>query len=106
MGAPRAAVFFQLVHAELTPGLHGDEALEIRLVPSRPTSTSAENIAEVVRQLIKKEGAHFKGKSVRVLIEDVQVCRECGCWEEEACDQGCEWVEPDLCSACVSQGKR
>jgi hypothetical protein len=28
-------------------------------------------------------------------------CRVCGCTDEIACDDGCEWVEPDLCSACV-----
>lgn len=31
----------------------------------------------------------------------VRKCRECGCTEEEACEGGCEWVEPDLCSACA-----
>lgn len=28
-------------------------------------------------------------------------CRVCGCTEQTACDGGCRWVEPDLCSACV-----
>jgi hypothetical protein len=30
------------------------------------------------------------------------VCRECGCSERDPCDDGCSWVEPDLCSACAS----
>lgn len=34
----------------------------------------------------------------------VRFCRECGCWELEACLDGdgvpCHWIEPDLCSAC------
>lgn len=28
------------------------------------------------------------------------VCRICGCWELEACEDGCWWVEADLCSSC------
>ncbi|MFN4176459.1 hypothetical protein [Phenylobacterium sp.] len=28
------------------------------------------------------------------------VCRICGCWELEACEGGCGWVEADRCSAC------
>lgn len=32
---------------------------------------------------------------------DVQVCRQCGCTDEAACEGGCAWVEPDLCSACA-----
>ncbi len=29
-------------------------------------------------------------------------CRTCGCTDERACEGGCFWVEPDLCSACAS----
>lgn len=32
-----------------------------------------------------------------------QFCRVCGCTEDAACDGGCSWVEPDLCSACVGK---
>ena len=28
------------------------------------------------------------------------VCRECGCTDEAPCEEGCSWIEPDLCSAC------
>ncbi|WP_374569662.1 hypothetical protein [Phenylobacterium sp.] len=28
------------------------------------------------------------------------VCRVCGCWQLAACDDGCWWVEDDLCSSC------
>lgn len=27
-------------------------------------------------------------------------CRVCGCTDIQACEGGCWWVEPDLCSAC------
>lgn len=28
-------------------------------------------------------------------------CRICGCDDDHACEGGCHWIEPDLCSACV-----
>lgn len=30
-----------------------------------------------------------------------QKCRVCGCTDSNACEGGCYWVEPDLCSRCV-----
>lgn len=33
---------------------------------------------------------------------DIQHCRMCGCTNERACNGGCTWVRPDLCSACDS----
>ena len=32
--------------------------------------------------------------------EDVQICRVCGCSNEDPCEEGCYWVEEDLCSVC------
>lgn len=29
------------------------------------------------------------------------ICRGCGCTDDNACPDGCFWVEPDLCSQCV-----
>jgi hypothetical protein len=29
------------------------------------------------------------------------VCRECGCSGDDACDVGCGWHEPSLCTACA-----
>lgn len=31
------------------------------------------------------------------------VCRVCGCRQECACQQGCYWVETDLCSVCAER---
>ena len=33
----------------------------------------------------------------------IRACRGCGCTDDSACEEGCEWVEEDLCSACVAQ---
>jgi hypothetical protein len=32
--------------------------------------------------------------------EGIPHCRVCGCADDTPCAEGCEWVEPDLCSAC------
>lgn len=31
-------------------------------------------------------------------------CRVCGCTDLHACEGGCYWVEPDLCSQCAARG--
>jgi hypothetical protein len=31
------------------------------------------------------------------------LCRLCGCSEANACEGGCSWVEPDLCSQCAAK---
>jgi hypothetical protein len=34
-------------------------------------------------------------------IENGPRCRVCSCTDEYGCDEGCAWVEPNLCSSCV-----
>ena len=34
------------------------------------------------------------------------VCRVCGCSWFDPCPEGCRWVEPDLCSACVGKEQK
>ena len=45
-------------------------------------------------------------RNQRTAPPGVPVCRECGCWQEDACwndDIGpCEWIEPDLCGFCCT----
>lgn len=36
-------------------------------------------------------------------VESEQVCRVCGCTQDNACPGGCYWVEEDLCSKCVER---
>lgn len=33
-------------------------------------------------------------------VLDEPACRVCGCTEFDPCEDGCWWVEGDLCSAC------
>lgn len=39
--------------------------------------------------------------AVAVFEESGRNCRECGCWEWDACANGCWWVTDDLCSSCA-----
>jgi hypothetical protein len=51
-----------------------------------------------------KATAEAWGMGVRCVLNALRgrhICRICGCWEDEACDGGCAWAEPDLCSACA-----
>jgi hypothetical protein len=32
--------------------------------------------------------------------ENLMHCRVCGCADDNACEEDCYWVGPDLCSAC------
>jgi hypothetical protein len=43
----------------------------------------------------------FRRATGKLGIFDLQVCRECGCTDEHACEGGCYWFEPELCSRCV-----
>lgn len=37
------------------------------------------------------------------VIAGPPTCRVCGCTDDHACEGGCWWVEPDLCSACAEE---
>lgn len=43
----------------------------------------------------------FRQWCAYLLTMVVRDCRVCGCTENDACDEGCSWVEYDLCSACA-----
>jgi len=30
------------------------------------------------------------------------ICRVCGCWDLCGCEEGCAWLAPDLCTACIA----
>lgn len=35
-----------------------------------------------------------------------KACQVCGCTDYQACEEGCFWVYPTLCSACYDRGER
>jgi ParB/RepB/Spo0J family partition protein len=69
---------------------------EIKAKKKKPKGTSAKKSPARDAKATKKAG-----KAVGV---DVGTCRVCGCTDDDACPDGCEWVEPDLCSACADEG--
>ncbi|MDD4566090.1 MAG: hypothetical protein PHE79_11530 [Eubacteriales bacterium] len=59
------------------------------------------------RILADSTGANDRGKDIRATLleaaESDQICRVCGCTQDNACPGGCYWVEEDLCSACEGE---
>ena len=52
------------------------------------------------RSLRRKEGRY--PEDLRALAnEPARSCTRCGCTEDCACEGGCWWVEPGLCSSCA-----
>lgn len=37
-----------------------------------------------------------------ITMQKAAICRSCGCSDFFACEGGCSWVEPDLCSSCAT----
>jgi ParB/RepB/Spo0J family partition protein len=69
------------------------------------------NIAEQIKNKAYVERFEAMG----VNIEDVTIiaerskestCRKCGCTDSRACEGGCTWTDPDLCSACAAKGEK
>lgn len=46
---------------------------------------------------------HFLLKRLEINVEVGDVCRVCGCTDDNACEGGCYWVEENLCSACADK---
>ncbi|MCJ2086939.1 hypothetical protein MKK88_13205 [Methylobacterium sp. E-005] len=46
--------------------------------------------------------SHGRMPRIPSLLGDV--CRVCGCSQNDACDFGCGWAAEDLCTACVEGG--
>jgi hypothetical protein len=67
------------------------------------TERDAIELAQRTRTVLAAAGID-PAAAVRVLAPEIlgiPVCRGCGCTDLTPCDAGCEWVAPDLCSACV-----
>lgn len=58
------------------------------------------SIAE--RRQYQREVRHLLAEADDLPLED-RHCRECGCSDEIGCEDGCWWVESDLCSLCAEE---
>ena len=55
---------------------------------------------------ITMEAAEARLKEMELEVFSLeQKCRVCGCTWDNACEGGCYWVEPDLCSACADKSE-
>lgn len=37
------------------------------------------------------------------VTSDEYECAYCGCTDDDACEGGCEWIAPNVCSNCADQ---
>ena len=66
---------------------------------------------QTARWLIENELAFSPGGEPSIMLTPRGVdvanggaqCRECGCTDNSGCEDGCYWVEDDLCSACAAE---
>jgi len=94
---------------ELIVNQHGEDAYSIGFEPTaekRPFQAANPLLNDMLMSAISDALA----EAVPALIDDTlpipvpsllgPVCRACGCSEQDACDVGCGWAEPELCTAC------
>lgn len=92
-------------------GEEPEETVLIRLDRWASLETIAQNAAAVVAlpdntrpgTVIPgfSEALELLKTSVANLAPDLPRCRMCGCTDEKACEGGCFWKAPDLCSECA-----
>jgi hypothetical protein len=69
-----------------------------------------ENALEVAAMALEEaveDAAFFQGDARTVYVPDlngigIAQCRSCRCTRDHACDGGCHWVSPGLCSTCAT----
>ncbi len=73
------------------------EAAEQQLRAAGLTVMEFEEAGEDTVVFISEEGA----RQLRIAAGNEHRCRDCGCSESRACDGGCVWATPNLCSRCA-----
>jgi hypothetical protein len=63
----------------------------------------AQFLMEYFTAYIGREALEAPDGSPRVPSLLGQVCRDCGCTDDNACEGGCGWAKPDLCTACAME---
>ena len=58
--------------------------------------------ARIVGGLLLCPGCGVEGRLAEL---GIATCRACGCSDLAGCEEGCWWVEADLCSACAQPGQ-
>ena len=90
---------------------HGLDSVELHSMeePSRATAFGAAE--SLLGDMLMDAVSTAIGDAVPALSDDElpvpipsllgPICRVCGCSEAAACEGGCAWARPDLCTACV-----
>jgi hypothetical protein len=91
MSAEEQARFGALALVSLVAGYAGGPG-------TRWDHAAAEAEAQL-RELMPDPADYPAGPDLAAL--GIRACRECGCTDRSACDEGCCWVLEDLCSACA-----
>jgi hypothetical protein len=77
---------------ELEAFVYAVEAAEYRGHP-RPKRAQVAMIRKVVAR-------------ARATMSFLPVCAVCGCTDEHACEGGCAWIAPNLCSKCFKPDEK
>ncbi len=62
----------------------------------------AEQLDELERDIAEQEALAIAQEVIAEHSPDVRTCRVCGCTDQHACEGGCYWVGPALCSRCAA----
>lgn len=98
--APSSSGALKLRPCDLLRNPHNDSVLSVRhrvLSAIGPNDEDERDAIAAVNALLTS-GDLVSAPEAQPTIA---TCRVCGCTEEFACDRGCEWVEPGLCTSCA-----
>ena len=92
------ASYIAVTDDPVTIGLFGTNALPTPFTGITP----AESVLAKLRELNPDAQVELAGVWISVLeeIPDEGRCLVCGCTDMRACDGGCSWVGPAVCSRC------
>lgn len=90
-------------YGEPEPEVIPEVKTEVKVIPKHEEKPKEK--PKLTKQEKSKTVPPVKASPQATVSEDhkVRSCRVCGCTDDHACESGCYWVEPDLCSACVDK---
>lgn len=95
------AIAFGLAELALDVGFDVPFADEITLtnyVDAAGESLTPDLSDLVMREVLQGDIRNYRMPALHTL--GIRQCAQCGCTDLCACDSGCSWVGPNLCSAC------
>jgi len=77
----------------------------MQLEASAEDGAAEETDREILARAYELQGME-RARQARIAAGVEMQCRVCGCSDSRACDGGCVWAEPFLCSQCARKGER